>query len=121
MEVGRGSEPMAGVIAVAARRAPVAMGLIGVLIGVLVVLVGVRMLAAVLRARRHAVASLVRPLVVEILLRRHQVAPLVGSGMVARVVALPHSLALLGGRVHGNGGGTDRERPQARKTMRRYC
>lgn len=71
------------------------MGLVRVLIGVLVVLVGVLMLSAMLRARGHAVASLVRPLVVEILLRRHQVASFVGSGMVTRVVALSHSLALL--------------------------
>lgn len=71
------------------------MGFIRVLIGVLVVLVGVLMLSAVLRARGHAVASLVRPLVVEILLRRHQVASFVGSRVVARVVALSHSLALL--------------------------
>lgn len=53
------------------------------------------MLSAMLRARGHAVASLVRPLIVEIFLRCHQVAPLVGSRMVAHVVALSHSLALL--------------------------
>lgn len=92
------------------------MGFIRILIGVLVVLVGVLMLAAILRARRHAVASLVRPLVVEILLRRHQVAALVGSGMVAGVVALSHSLALLVERKRGNEGETNRQRPQWRKT-----
>lgn len=91
------------------------MGFIRVLIGVLVVLVGVLMLSAVLRARGHAVASLVRPLVVEILLRRHQVASFVGSGVVARVVALSHSLALLVLRKHSGRRETDRERPQGGK------
>lgn len=71
------------------------MWLVCILIGVLVVLVGVLLLSAVLRARRHAVASLVRPLVVVVLVRCHQVAAFVGGRVVARVVALSHSLALL--------------------------
>lgn len=74
------------------------MWLVCVLIGVLVVLVGVLLLSAVLRARGHAVASLVRPPVVVVLVRRHQVAPLVGGRVVSRVVALPRSLALLNAR-----------------------
>lgn len=85
-----GSEPVPGVVAVAARRAAVAMRLVGVLVGVLVVLVGV-----LLRGGGHAVAALVRPLVVVVLVRRHEVAPLVGGGVVPGVVALPHLLALL--------------------------
>lgn len=99
------------------------MGLVGILIGVLVVLVvlvGVLVLSTMLRARGHAVAPLVRPLVVEILLRRHQVASLVGRGMVTRVVALSHSLALL---VYANTARADaqekhdnRDRPQYQQT-----
>lgn len=90
------------------------MGLVRVLIGVLVVLVGVLVLSAMLRARRHAVASFVRPLVVEILLGRHQVASFVGSGMVTRVVALSHSLALL---INANAAMADAEETQTEKGL----
>lgn len=89
-----GSEPVPGVMAVAARRAAIAMGFVCILIGVLVVLVGVLLLSALLRAGRHAVASLVRPLVVVIFVRCHQVAPFVRGRVVSCVVALSHSLAL---------------------------
>lgn len=101
-----GSKSVPGVVAVAARRTPVAMWLVRILIRVLVVLVGVLLLPAVLRARGYAVASLVRPLVVVVLVRRHQVAPLVGGGVVAHVVALSHSLALL-----------DHRKPQRRDSL----
>lgn len=90
-----GSKSVSGVVAVAARRTPVAMWLVRILIRVLVVLVGILLLPTVLRARGHAVASLVRPLVVVVLVGHHQVAPLIGGGVVARMVALSHSLALL--------------------------
>lgn len=90
-----GSESMPGVVAVAARGAAVAVRLVGVLVRVRVVLVGVLLFPAVLRARRHAVAAFVRPLVVVVLVRRHQVPALVGGGVVSGVVALPQLLALL--------------------------
>lgn len=109
-----GSEPMSGVIAVAARGTSVAMRLVRVLIGVLVVLVGVLMLSAMLRARGHEVASLVRPLVVEILFRSHQVASFVRSGMVTRVVALSHSLALL---IYAKTATADTEEKQTEKGL----
>lgn len=59
---------MSGVVAVAARGTSVAVRLVCILIGILVVQVGVLMLSAMLRARGHAVASLVRPFIVEIFL-----------------------------------------------------
>lgn len=88
------SEPVPGVVAVAARWTAIAMWLICILIGVLVVLVGVLLLSAMLRARRHAVASLVRLLVVVVFVRCHQVASLIWGRVVSRVVALSRSLAL---------------------------
>lgn len=90
-----GSEPVPGIVAVAARWTSIAMGLVGVLIGVLVILVGVLLLSTVLRARRHAVASLMRSLIVVVFVWCHQVAPFVGCRVVSCVVALSHSLALV--------------------------
>lgn len=90
-----GSEPVPGIVAVAARWTSIAMGLVGVLIGVLVILVGVLLLSAVLRARRHAVASFMCSLIVVIFVWCHQIAPLICGGVVSCVVALSHSLALM--------------------------
>lgn len=95
--VARGvfSEPVPGVMAIAARWTAIAMWLVCILIGILVVLVGVLLLSAMLGARGHAVASLMCPLVVVVFIWCHQVATFIWGRVVSCVVTLSHSLALL--------------------------
>lgn len=94
----RGSEPVAGVLAVAARGATVAVGLVAVLVGVLLFIHVVMIsstAASMLRARRATVAAFVCSFVVVVLIRGHQVASLIRRRMVTGVVGMPCSLALL--------------------------
>lgn len=100
-ETGQGgSEPVSWVLAVAAWGTAVAVGLVGVLVGVLVALllfhvVVVSTAATVLRARGAPVPPLVCSFIVVVLVWGHQVAPFVGGGVVPGVVGMPCFLLLL--------------------------
>lgn len=86
---------MPGVLAVASRRASVAVRLVRILVGVLVVLLHQRrVVPALLRAGRQAVAIFPRVLVVVVLVGRHDV--VIDRRVVRhRVVAVSVSLGLI--------------------------